>query len=952
VLFCDVVGSTALSEQLDPEDYHRVVRQYHRTCDEVIQRYAGFVPQHLGDGVLAYFGYPTAHEDDAARAVRAGLEMVAAVQRLSSLPFEVKELQVRIGIHTGPVVVGEIGGSSKRELLAMGETPNVAARLQSLASPQTVVLSLATQRLVAGLFAYQDLGALSLKGLSTPTQVYQALGESDARNRFEVEASIGLTPLTGRDEELALLRRHWAQAKEGEGQVVLLSGEAGIGKSRLAREFRDRVLREEATAIEFQCSPYHQNSAFSPIIDRFHRLLQWQKDESAQEKLAKLRALLDGYRFPQPNTLPLLASLLSLPHPGEAPQLNLSPQRQKQKTQEALLAWLLEEAAQRTVYCSWEDLHWADPSTLEFLQLLIEQAPTARVYMLLTFRPEFAAPWGARSYLSHVTLNRLGRSQVSHMIEQLTEGRQLPEEITRQMIAKTDGVPLFVEELAKMVMEATNDETSDSAPLQSLGIPTTLHDSLMARLDRLDTAKGVAQLGAVLGREFSYDLIRAVSPSDEEALQKALSRLVEAELLYQRGLPPQSRYIFKHALIQDAAYQSLLKSTRRQYHQQIAQALAEHFPELQETQPELLAHHYTEAGLAEQAIPYWQQAGERAAQRSAYAEAINHLTTGLTLVQTTPDSSDRVQQELACQLALGNVFMAAKEYGAPEVGQAYLRARALCQQSRDPSSIFPALFGLWLFYSLRQELRTAKEIATQLLEIAKQERNPEFLVEAYRACGVAEPQFGNFVAARDLLEKALSLYDPQTHGAHAFSYGHDPSVASSIYLAWTLWHLGYPDQARQTISEARRRSREIGHSFSLAFALGLGLIIHQLCEDPESVLQWHEEATTLFQEQAFPQWESWARIIHGWAESKRNSPTTGIDLILQGIADARATGTELMSPHWLALLATAYWQAGETDLGLATVTEALTIVARSEEASSEAELYRLKGELLLQLAEK
>ncbi|MBI3250100.1 MAG: AAA family ATPase [Deltaproteobacteria bacterium] len=953
VMFCDLVGSTALSEQLDPEELREVIQGYQATCAEVISRYDGHIAQYLGDGLLVYFGYPVAHEDDAARAVRAGLEIVAALQKQNAaMPLGVGArravpLQVRLGIHTGQVVVGEMGAGSKREQLALGDTPNIAARLQSLATPDTVVLSAATQRLVAGLFNCQDLGPHTLKGVSTPTRVYQAVSESDARNRFEAEASAGLTPLTGRDKELALLLRHWEQVQEGEGQVVLLSGEPGIGKSRLVREFRERVLCEEAIPIEFHCSPYHQNSAFYPIVDRLQRLLQWQKDEAAQTKLEKLQAMLARYTFPQPNTLPLLAALLSLPHPTGVPPLTLSPQRQKQKTQEALIAWLLEEAAQHTVCCAWEDLHWADPSTLEFLQLLIEQVPTARLYVLLTFRPEFISPWGARSHLSYLTLNRLGRNQISHMVENVASGKTLRADLLQQIIAKTDGVPLFVEELTKSVIESVG---ATHASPQQLAIPATLHDSLMARLDRLGPAREIAQLGAVIGREFSYELIHALSPLAEDDLQKSLNRLLEAELIHQRGLLPQARYIFKHALVQDAAYQSLLKSTRQQYHQQIAQVLEERFAEIKATQPELLAHHYTEAGLIEQAIPYWQQAGQQAAQRSANTEAFSHLTKGLKLLQTTPDSSDHVRQEITLQLALGNILLAAKGYGDPEVGQAYLRARDLCQQSRETSQIFPVLFGLWLFYSIRGELQTAKEITAQLLDLTNKGQDPEFLVEAYRAYGVTESHFGNFPSARTALEQALSLYDPQKHGIHAFSYGHDPSIASLIYLAWSLWYLGYPDQARQSICEARRRSRELAHPFSLAFALGFGLILYQLCGEREAILQWEKEASALHAEQTFPLWESWSKVIRGWTAIEGNDTTRGIELIRQGIADSRATGTELMSPHWLALLATAYGKAGDTARGLATVAEALAIVATSKEAFYEAELYRLKGELLIQMA--
>ena len=492
------------------------------------------------------------------------------------------------------------------------------------------------------------------KGIPTPLTVHRVGRESEAQSRFEVAVTTGLTPLVGREHEMGLLRERWEKAKEGEGQAVLLSGEPGIGKSRLAQELKEQVTHEGAARIEFRCSPYFQNSALYPIIDHLQRLLQFARDDAPATKLEKLQHTLSHYRFPQADTVPLLAALLSLPHPEGSPPLSLSPQKQKQKTHEALVAWIMEEAERQAVYCTWEDLHWADPTTLEILHLYLEQLPAARMLAVLTFRPEFQPPWSSRSYLSQITLSRLGRKHVEAMAENVTGGKSLPAEVVQQIVAKTDGVPLFVEELTKIVMESglvreANGRYELTGPLPPLAIPATLHDSLMARLDRLAPVREIAQLGATLGREFSYEVLQAVSPLDEETLQQGLTRLVEAELVHQRGMPPQARYVFKHALVQETAYQSLLKSKRQQYHQQIADVLQERFPETVETQPELLAHHYTEAGLRAQAIPYWQQAGQRAVQRSANVEAISHLTKGLELLKTLPDTPERAQQELCCK---------------------------------------------------------------------------------------------------------------------------------------------------------------------------------------------------------------------------------------------------------------------------------------------------------------
>jgi len=534
VMFCDLVGSTALSAQFDPEDYQAVVQHYHATCDTIIARYDGQVAQHLGDGLLVYFGYPVAHEDDAQRAVRTALDLVEAMQHLSfpTVPLP-RPLQVRIGIHTGLVVVGEIGAGSNREQLALGETPNVAARLQGLAAPDTVVISTATHRLIDGLFDCRDLGAHTVKGVSTPLQVYQVVGESGVRSRLEAAATRGLTPLVGREEEIGLLRNRWEQSKAGTGQVVLLSGEAGIGKSRLVQILKEQVTHEPSVRVEYRCSPYYQNSAFYPLIDHFQRLLQFTREDSPEDKVRKLEAVVEGGALQdvplRAEAVALLAALLSIPLPAQYPALTLTPQRQKQKTLEALVAWVVQEAGRQPVLVAVEDVHWVDPSTLEFLSLLLEQVPTARLLLVLTFRPDFSPPWAMFSHLTQLTLSRLARRQVEVMVEKVTGGKPLPTEVIQQLVTKTDGVPLFVEELTKMVVESglvneTDGHYEPRGPLPLLAIPATLQDSLIARLDRLATGKEVAQLGATLGREFSYELIQAVSRGEEKTLQAALAK--------------------------------------------------------------------------------------------------------------------------------------------------------------------------------------------------------------------------------------------------------------------------------------------------------------------------------------------------------------------------------------------------------------------------------------------
>jgi predicted ATPase/class 3 adenylate cyclase len=970
VQFIDLVGSTALSEQLDPEELREVVRLYQKTCTAVIQRYAGHVAQHLGDGLLVYFGYPTAHEDDAARAVRAGLEIITALAKqvpsplrgegqgegeipsplqdtphLSPLPQGAMGLHVRIGIHTGLVVIGEIGSSAKREMLALGETPNVAARVQGVAEPDTVVMSATTHRLVQGLFEYQDLGPQTLKGISTPLSLYRVIGESAAQSRFEVAVGIGLTPLVGREGELSVLQRRWTQAKDGAGQVVLLSGEPGIGKSRLVQELKEHVSAEGATRIEFRCSPYHQNSALYPIIDHLQRLLQFAREDTPEEKLKKLEV---GARRAVPlqrEAIPLLAVLLSLPHPAGYPPITVSSQKQKEKTQEALVAWIVEEAEKAPVYCAWEDLHWADPSTLEVLTLLLDQAPTTRLLALLTFRPEFSPPWGNRSHLSQLTLSRLGRNQVETMVEQVARGAALPAEVVQQIVVKTDGVPLFIEELTKSVVESVG--ATGRSPLQPLDIPATLQDSLMARLDRLNTAKEIAQLGATIGREFRYELVLAVSSLDEGSLQHGLKQLVEAELLYQRGLPPQVTYLFKHALVQDTAYQSLLKSRRQQLHQQVARVLAEQFPETVETQPELVAHHYTEAGLKEQAIPYWQRAGQRAAQRSAHVEAIRHFTKGLEVLKVLPHTPEWVQQELTLQLAQNDALVVVKGYTASEVEKNVLRARELCQQLGETPQLFPMLFRLWVFYLMRRELQTARELAEQLMRLAQSVQDRYLLLMAHAALGVTSYWRGELTSARPHLEQAIVLYDPQNH--HRFSVGTtDPRVDCLSYAAWTLWFLGYPEQALKRSREAVALAKGLSHPFSLAYALICAALFHLSRREGQIAREQAEAVMALSTEQGFPFWLPQGTIAQGRALVEQGQVEEGIAQMRQGLAAYRAMGAETERIGFLLWLAAGHAQAGQVEEGLSALVEVLAFVDKTGVRYYEAELYRLKGELTLQ----
>ena len=954
VLFCDLVGSTALSARLDPEDYRRVVQQYQQICAEVIQRHEGYLAQYLGDGLLVYFGYPTAHEDDARRAVRTGLEIVAALQRFAPSLALAGEgwgegyLQVRIGIHTGLVVVGEIGSGDKRELLALGETPNIAARIQGLAEPNTVIISTATQRLIGGQFESQPFGSHLVKGIDHPIAVYYVQSERQSTSPL---AGKTLTPLVGREQEVGLLIDRWEQVKEGRGQVVLLSGEPGIGKSRLASTLREHVTSQGSLLFEARCSPYHQHSALYPLIDMLQRTLLFIRQNTDDEKVAKLERGLALYDMQE--SLPLFTVLLSLPTPSQYPPLTLTSQKQKERTLQALVQLLIAQAERQATVSVWEDLHWADPSSLESLSLLIEQIPTSKLLLVLTFRPEFIPPWKPRSHISQLVLNRLGKKQVEAMIEKVSGQEAISADVLQQIVAKTDGVPLFVEELTKSVVESVGGRGSraggrDGKPGALLTIPATLQEALLARLDRLSTARQIAQLGATLGRDFSYELLQAVAPINETDLQTALTKLVEAEILYQRGVGEQARYFFKHALIQDTAYQSLLKSTRQQYHQQIAQILEERFPDTKANQPELLAHHYTEAGLIEQAILYWQRAGQRASQGSAHAEAISHLSTALELLQVLPETVERDQQELMLHLTLRVPLQATKGVSSPELQATYTRARTLCQQVGEPRQLFPVLSGLRTFHQVRGELVIACELGEQLLSLVQQEQDPAWRIEAYCALGSIFFALGKFGAARAHLAQGLALYDTQRHCSPEFFYGGvEPGVFGLSEAARALWYLGYPAQALQQSQAARTLAHERAHPFSLAVAQVFAALVHQLRRENALTYEWADAVVTLTRAQGFPVWLGQGMVLQGWALAERGQLEEGISQIRQGLTTRHAVGASLSQSYNLALLAEAHGKAGQIDEGLIVLTEALNIVDKVGERFYQAELYRLRGELTL-----
>jgi class 3 adenylate cyclase/predicted ATPase len=959
VMFCDLVGSTPLSGQLDPEDLREVVGAYQRGCSEVIQRFDGHVRQFLGDALLVYFGWPRAHEDDAQRAVRAGLEMLDAMSRLNTGLEKAKgiRLAIRVGIHTGLVVVGEMGAGHHHEHLALGNTPNVASRIQDRADPDTVVISEATFRLVHTYFTVDALGAQSLKGVSGSMQLYRVVGRSaDAsKSGIGVAGKRGLTSLVGRQSEMALLIDRWVQCRDGRGQVVVLSGEAGIGKSRLVAALHEHVADEGASSIVLRCSPYHANTALHPVIEYLRQMIDLADDDTDEVRLTKLEHALETSRQPLQDVVPLLTTMLGWPHPRSYPALDLSGQRQRQKTRQVLVTWLLAKSERKPVLAVWEDLHWADASTVELLGLVVDQIPSVSMLSVLTCRPEFRQPWAPRSHLAQLALNRLPRAQVIEMARRVAGGKHLPDQVVEQVVTKTDGVPLFVEEMTKAILESGHLQESGShfevtGSLPAFAIPATLHDSLMARLDRLLTAKALAQYAAVIGRHFSYAVLRAVSELDEPTLERELRRLVDAELLYQRGLPPHATYTFKHALIRDAAYQSLLRRTRQQHHHRIAQVLEDQFPEIRVGEPEVLAYHYTEAGINDKAVKYWIEAGRHAVARSANVEAVGQLSKALEVLQTLPDTTGRAREELAVLMTLGPALIATKGYGTPDVHHTYVRARELCQQVGDAEQLFPALRGLWNRYLMQADHQMARELGEQLLELANRLQISANIVEAHRVLGTVYWNLGELSHAHEHLAQGIALYDPLQHRSLAFIYGADSGIVCNLYEGIVLWSLGYPNQARERMDRAFTLAKELAHGNTLAFVSVFAALLHRLCGDTQGARERAEAAIILGAEQGIPQWSAGATILLGSVFAAEGQHTAAMARIHEGLVAWRAASAEVLRPLWLALSAEALMAGGDPEAGMRALDEALALVSKTGERWYESELLRLRGEMLLALS--
>ena len=953
VMFCDLVGSTALSARLDPEDLREVIGTYHQAVAETVRRFDGFVAKYMGDGVLAYFGYPRAHEDDAERAVRAGLDVVAAVGQLKTR-FGGR-LEVRIGIATGLVVVGDlIGEGASQERSVAGETPNLAARLQALAQPGTVVVPGSTRRLLGNVFRLRGLGRHELKGLPEPVEAWAVEGILGSESRFEQVRAARLTEFVGRKAELGLLMDRWDLAQGGEGQVVLLSGEPGIGKSRIMRELRARLEAEGARSLRFQCSPYHVNSALYPIIDNFERALQFAPDESPERRLDKLEALMvTGYGRPR-GDVRFVAALLSLPHETRYGALAVTPQRFKDETLRTLVDTVAAIARQSPTALLFEDAHWADPTTLETMDRLIQRARTIPLLVVVTHRPEFPPRWSQQDHVTALSLGRLTRPQSAAMVSRLAGGKALPADLLEQILDKADGVPLFVEELTKSILESAalrdaGDRWEYAGTAGALTIPLTLRDSLMARLDRVAPVREIAQIGAAIGRAFGYALIAAVAARAKPELDQALAQLAASGLAFQQGTPPDAAYTFKHALVRDAAYDSLLKPRRQELHGKIARAIEACSPDTEATEPELLAHHYTEAKQPEKAVPLWQKAASLALGRMALVEAIAHLTRGLELLADLPGGVERRRRELGLQLALGQASLAAKGFAAPDTGRAYARAHELCHEVGDNApEFFPALYGRFIAHFQRGELAVAHEAAQELLRLAEDRGDAAAQVAGHRIVGSALCHLGRFVESRVHLEAALALYEPERDHSSAFVYALDSRVACLLWLVHVLLALGYPEQAQARMREAIAYARALSHPYTLAQALGVACLFHGR-HRPGSEARTEADTLVAFAaEQGFPLPAAVGTVVAGWVlTGEPGTIEEGIARMRRGLVEYMATGAELWVPDFLALLAQAQGRAGRPATGLELLAEALDRVAATGSHWIEAELHRLRGELLL-----
>jgi predicted ATPase/class 3 adenylate cyclase len=952
VMFCDLVGSTALSARLDPEEMWRVIASYHACISEVIGRYQGMIARYMGDGVLAYFGYPRAQEDDAEQAVRAALALVDAVANLQTKVDA--SLQARIGIATGTVIVSELLiHETPAEQAVVGETPNLAARLQALAEPGTVLICPSTRRLTGGLFDYRDVGPVALKGWAEPVSVWQVLGASGVESRFEAMHKTKLPPLFGREEEIELLLRRWQHATQEEGRVVVLTGEPGIGKSHIALALEERLERESHITLRYFCSAHHTNSALFPFIGQLERAAGFERGDSDTQKLSKLDALV-AQSTADPEHVAVLANLLALPANGRYQLQELSPHKRKEQTLAALLAQLDGLAARQPVLMVFEDIHWIDPTSLELLTATVEHVPQLRVLLVVTARPEFTLPWPSYPHMTTVPLTRLGRREGAALVERVTSGKRLPKEVMDEILVRTDGVPLFIEELTKTLLESGLLQERDGdyvlqRPLPALAIPTTLHASLMARLDRLAPVREVAQIGAVAGREFHYELLNAVAGLPKERLDEALGQLVRSELVFRRGEIPHAVYTFKHTLVRDAAYASLLKGRRVYLHAAIANALAQQFPEIVQTQPETLARHLTEAGLIEQAIEYWLQAGKNAALRSANLEAIAHLRRGIEGTGGLPASQDRDRSELDLQLILGPCLIATQGPAASEAVATFARARELCERLGEPPEYLQVMFWLATVSVVRGELPQALEAVATLLSAAEARDDRPALINATRGRAMILFFLGRIVEAREAIDRAVEIFNASQDADKmaARAAGQDAGVAMLALRSWVLWVLGHMDGAVTQMAAALERADAVQHAHTHAYAWYYASVLHTLRGEATIAQAYAERCLAISEQHGFRQWLGLSRAIRSICAAMLDESGSRFDEAKAALDEYQRAGYQLGITAQFVLVCPTLLSRNEAEAALELIDHGFSIVSHNSERCFETELYRLKARAML-----
>ncbi len=959
VMFCDLVDSTALSSRLDPEDLQDVIRRFLDACSQAIGQLNGYIAKYMGDGMLVYFGYPHAHENDAERAVHAGLAILDTVRALNLDNSHPQfGISARIGIATGQVVVGELmGQGTAQERSVFGETPNLAARLQALAKPNQLIIDPATKRLVGNEFEFLDLGTFSLKGFDTPIQAWHVLNIRLSASRFESYRSSQLAKFVGREQEISLLLGRWRESVGGEGQVVLLSGEAGIGKSRIARSLCDRLADERYQMIQFQCSPYHTNTALYPAINFLRQAGGLTNQDSAQAQLQKLDVLARRSGIENQDTVSLLADLLSIREDHWDPLLNVLSEKRKDMTLEALVQYLQGLADHGPVLFIVEDAHWLDPTTLELMTRIIGRIRQMRVLLLITSRPDFKPVWSEYSYVTSLTLSRLPRRHSAELVATMTGGKVLPLEVQQAILAKADGIPLYIETLTENVLGSgllaeENDSFTLKCPLKGLPIPDSLQALLMERVDRLGSAKEIIQTGAAIGREFTYELLQATVEIPDSQLKKALDLIVASGLIFQEGEIPLATYHFKHALVQDAAYSTLPKKPRWLLHTRIAKTLENQFSERVNMEPELLAYHYEQAGLAGPAVDYWHRAARRDAERSANIEALNHFNRALDLLKEFPEGLERNTLELELLLTRGSPLLAVKGYASDDMEHNYQRAKDLLSEQSSSVDQFRVIRGLWVVHMIRGHLVNARGLAEDLLALAHREQIPDLLIEAHHAVGAINLFFGRFDEARIHLSTAKSLDVPDRHRSQVFFYGQDSGITARILLARTLWILGELDQAETLALETIGMARALEHPFTHVFTLIFLAWIYAGARNAKKTLEFTNEAIAASTQYSFELGLAWATASQGWALANIGQGEEGLAKLINGLSATRATGAITNNTSTLALLAETYLRNDRIDEGLGVIEEAQKLAVTGGELFWQAELFRLKGELLLGQSDK